>query len=140
MGSDVLATTSGVLTAMAFGSMCFFAGVMAPLVFTRLPAETSGPFIRAVFPWYYAVLAVCTALAALLAGASDPVALGLLAATALGFAWARQVAMPRINALRDRSRAGDAASEVAFERAHRRSVWLNGAQMVALLVVLVRML
>ena len=36
--------------ALIIGGMSFFATIMTPLVFTKLPPETSGPFIREVFP------------------------------------------------------------------------------------------
>jgi len=38
---------------LTWGGMTFFSTVMAPFVFTKLPLETAGPFIRAVFSWYY---------------------------------------------------------------------------------------
>jgi hypothetical protein len=37
--------------ALIIGGMVFFAAVMTPLVFTKLPPEISGPFIREVFPF-----------------------------------------------------------------------------------------
>ena len=49
---------SQLLTAAVFGSMLFFSFVMAPLIFTQLDEATAGRFIRAVFPWYYAILGV----------------------------------------------------------------------------------
>ena len=41
-----------ILVASARGAMLFFGAVIAPLVFKHLPAYTSGPFIRRVFPVY----------------------------------------------------------------------------------------
>jgi len=43
---------TGLSLALTFGGMIFFSAVMAPLVFTKLPFETAGAFIRQVFPWY----------------------------------------------------------------------------------------
>ncbi|MEM7496972.1 MAG: hypothetical protein AAF371_03140 [Pseudomonadota bacterium] len=42
------------------------------MVFTKLPAETAGPFIRQVFPWYFAAVAGVLAVAglALLSGSA----------------------------------------------------------------------
>ncbi len=141
MTTTILTTTSGVLTATAFGSMCFFAGVMAPLIFTRLPEETSGPFIRQVFPWYYLALFVLTGIAAALAGWHGDVLVAIVLGTvSLGFAVARQILMPRINRLRDRAAEGEAGAEQAFERSHRLSVRLNLTQLAARLAVLVHML
>ena len=47
--------------------------------------------------------------------------------------------MPRINQHRDRMLAGDATAEVPFDRLHRLSVWINGAQLLAALIVMVRL-
>jgi hypothetical protein len=97
--------------ALTFGGMTFFSAVMAPLVFTKLPAETAGAFIRAVFPWYYLSLGAATlvALLALLPGVtgSAPWKAILTALILLGFIYARQVLMPRINQARDPRLAGE---------------------------------
>jgi hypothetical protein len=52
--------------------------------------------------------------------------------------WLRQSLMPRINALSDRAKAGEAAAKRAFDRAHRLSVILNLLQMIVAGVVLAR--
>ncbi len=136
----ILTTTAGLLAATAFGSMIFFAAVMAPLIFTRLPEEVSGPFIRTVFPRYYAVLAIATGLAAVAAAPEEPTAALLLAGVCAGFVYARQRLMPRVNELRDRELAGDETASPAFRRTHRASVVINALQMLALLLLLIRWL
>jgi hypothetical protein len=50
---SVFQVSAGLTLALAFGGMTFFSAVMAPLVFTKLPFDTAGAFIRQVFPWYY---------------------------------------------------------------------------------------
>ena len=131
----VLHVFGGVLLALAFGAMTFFSAVMAPLVFTKLPFETAGGFIRQVFPWYYLTVGGVSAAAApaLLLGADTLPAL-LAAVSAAGFWYARQMLMPSINAARD---AGETAR---FERLHRFSVIINGAQWLLLAVALVLVL
>lgn len=132
LGFHVIA---GLALALAFGGMTFFSAVMAPLVFTKLPFETAGGFIRQVFPWYYltiGVVAVLAAAASLLAGA-ELVAL-MAALVAVGFWFARQVLMPRINAARD------AGADKTFNRLHRFSVLINGAQWLLLAAALVLVL
>ena len=136
----LLTTTAGVLVAASFGSMLFFAGVLAPLIFTRLPEDVSGPFIRAVFPWYYLALGLATGLAAIAALGEQPGLALVLALVCAGFVYARQGLMPRINALRDLDLDGDTSAAPAFQRAHRGSVVLNTLQMIALLLVLIRVL
>ena len=51
--------------ALLFGGMIFFAAVVAPLVFTRLPAEHAGRFIRAFFPVYYLYVLISSTVAAI---------------------------------------------------------------------------
>ena len=50
--------------ALTLGGMFFFAAIMTPLVFTKLPPETSGPFIRQAFPVYSQAMAGMTLVAA----------------------------------------------------------------------------
>ena len=131
-----------ILVASAWGAMLFFGAVMAPLIFKHLPTDTSGPFIRQVFPVYYLVLSAICGLAAvsvLLTDSSGVVECVLLILVTLGFLYARQLLMPRINQLRDAATAGDETAQQPFERSHRFSVWLNGVQMIVLLAVLVRL-
>ncbi len=47
--------------------------------------------------------------------------------------------MPRINRHRDRMLEGDPEAERGFNRLHRISVWINGAQLLAAFVVLLRL-
>jgi hypothetical protein len=124
--------------ALLFGGMVFFAAVVAPLVFTRLPPEQAGRFIRQVFPVYYLWLigtAAVAALALLPGRPADALAMAVVAALTL---WLRQGLMPRINRLSDAAQAGDATAKPRFDSAHRLSVLLNLVQMVVAAVVLLR--
>ncbi len=115
------------------GGMLFFGAVMAPLVFTKLPADVSGPFIRSVFPWYYGFVAASASLAALgylLRGQRISMIVMLLVLAAVLWAWFWLI--PYLNAVRD---AGNMA---AFDRGHSFSTWLNGAELIAALWLLVR--
>lgn len=131
------------MAALVLGGMAFFAFVYAPLVFTKLPAATAGPFIRAVFPVYYRIMgAVALLSGVLLLPGSD----GLVMITVGAVFFAVMLAlMPRINASRDASLAGDEAIPAApaarrFSRLHRTSVVINFLQMLAVFVVVLRLL
>ncbi len=115
------------------GGMLFFAAVVAPTVFRALPAEQAGPFLRRLFPRYYAWGFVVAALATLLAAiaGAEPLAIAVAALIALGFVIARQVLVPRINRARDAELAGDATAGRRFARLHRLSVSLNAVQLLA---------
>ena len=116
------------------GGMLFFGAIMAPLVFTQLPPDAAGPFIRAAFPRYYAFVAASSVIAGfglLLRGQSlSAIALFLVGLVTL---WLWFWLIPHLNALRE---AGDSAG---FDRGHRLSVWVNGVELVTGIVVLVRL-
>jgi hypothetical protein len=116
---------------LLLGGMVFFSVVVAPLVFMRLPAEHAGRFIRALFPFYYLYVLVSAALGACAMALVDPTAAAVLAAVALITLWLRQGLMVRINRLSDALRAGEAAARRGFDRAHRLSVLVNMAQLLA---------
>ncbi len=132
----ILALIALFALALLLGGMVFFAALVAPLVFTALPADHAGRLIRAIFPRYYIWVVGCAAAAAVaLFPLSKPDA-GIMAVVAgLGY-WLRQALMPRINALSDRVRAGDATAKRGFDRGHRLSVIANLLQMIATAVVL----
>jgi hypothetical protein len=134
----VLSAIAIACTALLFGGMSFFAAVVAPVTFTRLPPDMAGRFVRGLFPVYYLwVLGTAAAGAVALMPLRVVDAL-VLAAIAGSTAWLRQGLMPRINALSDAAQAGDAAAKAGFDRAHRLSVIVNVVQMVAAAGVLLR--
>jgi hypothetical protein len=126
---SALASLSAALT---LGGMAFFSFIVAPLVFSRLPAETAGTLIRATFAHYYLYVIATAALAALAllaAGTSWPPVAAMALVAALGV-YARQSLMPQINRLRDAELAGDKAAGTGFAAKHRVSVAINLAQLV----------
>ncbi len=128
-----------IATAAVFGGMVFFAFVFAPLVFTKLPFETASGFIRQVFPVYYLTMACGTAAAGVLTVYDAYLEALALAAVGSGFIFARQQLMPAINRMRDAQLAGAAGAEAQFNTLHRLSVVLNGAQLLTVLAVLIRL-
>ncbi|MCW8086713.1 DUF4149 domain-containing protein [Sabulicella glaciei] len=128
---SVLALVALFSLALLLGGMVFFAAVVAPLVFTRLPPVAAGPFIRQVFPVYYLWVLALSAAAAVALFPLSKEAAGIMAATA-GLAWfLRQVLMPRVNHFSDAAQAGDTTARPVFDRLHRLSVLANLLQMVA---------
>lgn len=130
-----------ICTAAVWGGMLFFAGLFAPLVFMKLPADEAGGFIRALFPVYYLVFGSVSLLTGLLMAISGgkTVASTVMLLVGAGFLLARWVLMPRINRFRDASLAGDAAAGASFRTWHRASVSLNLLQMILVLGVLVEL-
>jgi hypothetical protein len=116
---------------LAFGGMVFFSAVFSPLVFAKLPGEVAGPFIRAVFPWYFLAVTVVLGVAAVAMAPISPVWAGALGVMALLGVLNREVLMHRINALRDRQLAGDPGAARAFGQLHGASVAINLVQLIA---------
>lgn len=121
------------LAALA-GGMLFFGAVMAPLVFLHLPLPVAGPFIRGAFPWYYDYCidaAVLAAVGFLLR--REFLAVLVPAAIIAVTAWLWAYLLPALDAMK-------AANDVAgFERGHQLSVWLNGAELLATTMLLIRL-
>ena len=116
--------------AITMGGMLFFAFFMAPLIFIKLSPKTAGNFIREVFPWYYLVFAVLSMALGMFLLINGNLLLVLLAAFCLiGFVYARQILMPKINSSRD------AGNEKRFNFLHRVSVVINSMQLLAVLIV-----
>lgn len=115
------------------GGMTFFGAVVAPLVFRALEQPMSGHFIRALFPRYYLFTTIAAALGAIGLSTLVPWCAVILALLALTSLWLWRILMPRISRLRD---AGD---ERAFARAHRLSVLVNQAELLAAVAILVRL-
>ena len=141
MSTTVINAAGLVAVAAVFGGMAFFAFVYAPLVFIKLGTEAGGRFIREVFPVYYVAMgAASIAAAALLAFGSAARGADATAMACIGvvFFLARFLLLPVINRNRDAGQAGDVAAKKRFDALHRMSVIVNLAQMVAVLVVLVR--
>ncbi len=132
-----MTTTANILSSLGLaaliGGMLFFGAIMAPLVFTKLPPDIAGPFIRATFPRYYAFIIASAAIGALgflLRRQTLPTIALILIVLATAWLWAWLI--PHLNALRD---AGNTA---AFARGHRLSVWINGAELLTALWLLLR--
>ena len=117
--------------AALFGGMLFFGAVMTPLVFSKLPPDVAGPFIRAAFPLYYLFITVTSALAAIGLLIRGNPWYALLAVIVTGITlWLWLEWMPHLNAVRD------AGNQVDFQRGHRLSVWVNLVQFVIVFALL----
>ena len=116
-----------VLASCQIGLVLGIAVLAAPTVFAVLPAEAAGPYLRRLFPRYFALAAALglVAGAVALAGGRAEAAV-LLALDAACFAAALAL-VPRLDAARDR---GDSA----FRRLHAGTVVFNALGALAALV------
>lgn len=116
--------------ALMLGGMVFFAAIVAPNVFTRLPMAQAGPFIRVLFPWYYRYLAATSGLCAVALIPLRPVDAGIVGVLAVITLWLMLGLMPALNRQSDLAQSGDAAAKRAFDRGHRVSVIVNVLQLI----------
>jgi hypothetical protein len=113
--------------ALVLGGMFFFAAIMTPLVFTKLPPEISGPFIRQAFPVYSQAKAGMTLVAAITIW-NYSLSLNL-AGVFIFFIWGWLWLMPKINYYRDEQLRGNEKAGKSFNLLHRVSVVINLGQM-----------
>ena len=123
------------------GIGAFFSLIVAPLVFRTVDRAPAGQAVSAVLPHYYAwgVVLVAVALVSYVVlglrrdgGRWGHVVAAALCGTVLaGLLWAWLIVLPQAESAR-RSRA-----DIAFARAHRRAVQLNGLCLAAGAAVLV---
>ncbi len=122
------------------GEMLFFAIVYAPRVFKVLPRDQAALLQNNIFPSYFNVGIICSAIiliALLLARPRDTgtrkhyLALGLTIFCGLIFIYSRFVLVPEISSLQS---LGQASEE--FKSLHVLSVRLNGCALLGLLVLL----
>lgn len=127
-----------VLASLLLGSMVFFAAVIAPATVKTLEPDQASKFRRVVFPRYYLwgiILSTVTLVVCLLHSPKGSV---LMAFVLAGFIYTRQVLTPRINAARDKWNESDnPADKALFKSLHRRSVLINAAQMILLVIVII---
>jgi hypothetical protein len=131
--------TAGLFSlATVLGGMIFFAFILTPMVFSQLPAETSGPFIRKMFPVYSKVMGGLSLLsAALLWNTPEAVFLFVVFILFL-FGWL--ILMPRINRYRDAQLAGHKEAKPRFNFLHKFSVAINSLQLTTVGVVFIRLI
>ena len=135
---EVLYVLGLVSVATLVGSMVFFSGVMAPLIFIKLEQVTAGQFVRSVFPWYYLVSGLLASTATIVLAPGNFIDAALAASVAFAALVSRQVLMPQINKWRDQMLAGSKIASSKFNRGHRASVLVNGAQLILLCILVWR--
>ena len=107
------------LAGASLGIIVFQSAVLAPLVFSQLKGGSSGPFLRALFPRFFLILAglnLATALSSYFGDFSRGAILGCIALVLASVAY---VLIPGTNRARDEGRTA------AFKRLHLASVLLT---------------
>ena len=122
------------------GKVSLLSFVVAPILAKQLDAESFGRVVRQLFPAYYTMGIAAAVLGLVSLGvlgivrgfaAAPGIAVGLWAIVLAAEGYCRAPLTPRSNAMRDelkRQRARGVVSaelQAAWERLHRRSVYLN---------------
>ena len=118
------------LAGASLGIIVFQSAVLAPLVFSQLKDGSSGPFLRALFPRFFLILAglnLATALSSYFGDFSRGAILGCIA---LALALVAYALIPGTNRARDEGRTA------AFKRLHLASVLLTVGIGVSNLLIL----
>jgi hypothetical protein len=107
------------LAGASLGIIVFQSAVLAPLVFSQLKDGSSGPFLRALFPRFFLILAGLGLATALSSYFGDFSRGAILGCAALALTSAAYALIPGTNRARDEGRTA------AFKRLHLASVLLT---------------
>ncbi|HCX88020.1 MAG TPA: DUF4149 domain-containing protein [Gammaproteobacteria bacterium] len=113
------------LAGASLGIIVFQSAVLAPLVFSQLKDGSSGPFLRALFPRFFLILAALGLAIALSSYLGDFTRGAVLGCVALVLALIAYALIPGTNRARDEGRT------TVFKRLHLASVLLTLAIGVA---------
>jgi hypothetical protein len=139
-GSPMTEFAGLLLIATLFGGMVLYSFGFAPMVFSAMPPERAGRFIRAAFPWYYLFVTATAGIGGAILLPSNSRSGVLALGIAVVAIYARQVLMPQINAARDGQLLGSPEAKRRFGRLHGISVLLNLIQLIVAGYVLYRFL
>ncbi len=125
-------------SSILLGSMVFFTGVVAPSMFKTLDDESALNYTRYLFPKYYLWCIVVAAMALLFALLGKSYVSLPLAIILMGFIYGRQILLAKITMTKDQWLASDSPQDKArYKSLHKRSVIINGFQLILLLFIVV---
>jgi hypothetical protein len=123
--------TAFLLVSTLFGGKVLQSLGLAPMVFSALPSEDAGRFIRVAFSWYYLFVIITGCSSGAILFLSDSWSAALALAISAGAIYSLQVLMPRINAARDEQFQQNTEAKRLFLRLHGLSVVINFVQLIA---------
>jgi len=120
-------------TALVFGGMAVFSFLVVPAAFRALGRADAAKLMGALFPVYYRVMAIASAVAAVAFAVAGRPEEWALAGVALGFVGLLYLLRPALDAARALREAGKPEGERRFARLHRLSVGINLLQFLVVL-------
>tara|TARA_B100001113_G_C20908185_1_gene534415 strand:- start:291 stop:704 length:414 start_codon:yes stop_codon:yes gene_type:complete len=128
-----------ILSSGAFFIMLFFSVSIARFVHSTLGPENAGKLLRVLFPKYFLWGLILSLFSTLAFYFSNKIFESVtLLIVALLASISRFILVPKINKNRDLMLQGEASSRKTFSLLHTLSVTINIAQMILLLIVLIR--
>ena len=126
-------TPLSLISALLFGTMLFFAALVAPSVHKLLDAENAGRYLNDLFPRFYLWGITLSGIGTVVAAYNRSPAFMLIGIVLCGYLYSRQILNPKITRAREQWLASDTPHDKArFDKLHKQSVLVNSIQIVLL--------
>ena len=125
------------LTVGLLAIMVFYSFGIAINVHRALDKENAGKLLRKLFPVYFLwgiLISVIAEIIFIYEGLETQAL--IMAVTAIGYLYSRQVLVPKLNKNRDLANEGDKESKKIFSSLHFQSIMNNSIQMLLLSLIL----
>ena len=125
------------LTVGLLAIMVFYSFGIAINVHRALDKENAGKLLRKLFPVYFLwgiLISVIAEIIFIYEGLETQAF--IMAVTAIGYLYSRQVLVPKLNKHRDLANEGDKESKKIFSSLHFQSIMINLIQMLLLSLIL----
>ncbi len=125
------------LTVGLLAIMVFYSFGIAINVHRALDKENAGKLLRKLFPVYFLwgiLISVIAEIIFIYEGLETQAF--IMAVTAIGYLYSRQVLVPKLNKNRDLANEGDKESKKIFSSLHFQSIMINLIQMLLLSLIL----
>lgn len=125
------------LTVGLLAIMVFYSFGIAINVHRALDKENAGKLLRKLFPVYFLwgiLISVIAEIIFIYEGLETQAL--IMAVTAIGYLYSRQVLVPKLNKNRDLANEGDKESKKIFSSLHFQSIMINLIQMLLLSLIL----
>ena len=117
------------LIPLLFGSLFFFASVVAPTIFKTLEEKNARSFLRGIFPKIYLYSGIFSLIITLALIFINPFLSFIFLIITIGYFYSRQYLMQKIN------KASDQKKQKEFQRLHKFSVVIFVTQLILMTIV-----
>ncbi len=129
---------TAILSTILLGTMLFFAFIVAPSIHKSLDDDEALTFSRYLFPRYFLCGIVLSGLGIIFSVLDGSYTFILLIVILLGFAYSRQILLPKISKAKDQWTISESPQDkTRYKSLHRRSVIINATQIILLVIIVV---